>query len=196
MAHCGHPHLHVEVHGKLAESLDILRRGSFKVESFQNHAYGIKVSVFLQEIDRMPQLVNRERLSGVRVKNAVSLHFEPHGRRILEARRVREVYENLIVELAQVIDGVVERRVERLSPAHGFIESDPHQQRGFAGTVTSDDDSEVSQTETAMDRVLEQAERITFVEFLLIHNYSSSSAINPVPYFFTSSRCTSAGTGA
>src|SRR5262252_5551298 len=122
MAHCRHPHLDVEVDGKLSESLDILQCGSLEIESLQNHTDGTEVSVLLQEVDRMAELVNRERLAGIRMKNAITLHFEPHSGWIFKPRRVGEVYENLVIELAQVIDSVVERRVQRFSSAHRFVE--------------------------------------------------------------------------
>jgi hypothetical protein len=62
-----------------------------------------------------------------------------------------EVHEDLIVKLAQVIDGVVEGDVQDLSPAHGFIQRDPHEEGSLADAVTGDNDSDVSGAESAMD---------------------------------------------
>ena len=89
-----------------------------------------------------------------------------------------EVHEDLVVKLAHVIDGLVERDVQDLSPAHCIVESDPDEKGGFADAVAGNDDSDVPAAKSAVDRVFEQSQRIAFVEFLAIHGlllvYSSS----------------------
>src|SRR5262245_59586651 len=98
-----------------------------------------------------------------------------------------EVHENLVVKLAHVIEGLVEGDVQGLAAAHGVVQSDADKEGGLADTMAGDHHADVAAAEAAMNRVLEQPQRVPFVEFLAIHRYSSSSAIKPVPYFLTSS---------
>src|SRR5262245_60418607 len=102
-----------------------------------------------------------------------------------------EVHEDLVVEFTQVIDGFVERDVEDLAAAHCIVKSDSDEKGRFADAMAGDDDSDVAAAKSAVDRVFEQSQRVTFVKFLAIHVllllYSSSSATKPVPYFLTSS---------
>src|SRR5215468_1480911 len=95
-----------------------------------------------------------------------------------------EVHEDLVVKLAHMIDGFVERNVERLSSAHRVVESNPHKKRSFADAMARNDDSDIPAAKPAVDRVFEQSKRVAFVKFLPIHAYSSST---PRPQ--GSSRC-------
>ena len=122
----------------------------------------------------------------------IALHLEPLAGKVLEVRGMGKVHEDLVVKLSQVIDGLVERDVQGLSPAHCLVKSDPDEKGGFTDAVAGNDDSDVPAAKSAVDRVFEQSQRAAFVEFLAIHDvllvYSSSSATKPVPYFLTSSR--------
>src|SRR5207302_9776160 len=96
----GHPHLDVELSGESPESLHVRQRCPLEVEAFDDQASWIEVGILLQEADRVAQLVHRERLAGVSVNDAVSLHLEPLGRKILEVRGMGEVHKDLVVKLS------------------------------------------------------------------------------------------------
>src|SRR5947207_1394644 len=81
-----------------------------------------------------------------------------------------KVHEDLVVKLSYVIDGFVERDVQGFSPAHGFVQSDPHMNGGYADAMSGNDDSDVPAAQSAMDRVFEQSQRVALVEFLTIHS--------------------------
>src|SRR5215471_9882675 len=123
--------------------------------------------------------------------HAMAFHVQSRRGEILQARRVGEIHEDLIVKLPHVIDRLVERDVQHLAPANGVIDGDSHQKRRLAESMPGDDDSDISRAESSMDRVFEQPQWITFTEFFAVHNlylaYSSSSSTRPVPYFSTSS---------
>src|SRR5207247_6706195 len=86
-----------------------------------------------------------------------------------EVRGMGEVHEDLVVKLSYVIDGLVERDVQRLATAHGIVKSDPDEEGGFADTMAGNDDADVPAAKSAVDRVFEQSQRVAFVEFLAIH---------------------------
>src|SRR2546426_2883654 len=98
--HGGHPHLDIELRGELPERLHARQRRALEVEALEDQAGRIEVGILLQEVDRVAQLVDRERLARVSVDDAVSLHLEPLGRKVLEVRGMGEVHEDLVVKLS------------------------------------------------------------------------------------------------
>ena len=171
-----HPHLDVEIARELLKSLHVLHGCSFEVKALHNQAGGIKVGVLFQEVDRVAQLGNRERLAGISVNDAVALHLETCGSKVLELGGMSEVHENLVVKLPHVVDRLVERDVDGLAAPHCLIESDSDQKGGFADAVAGNDDSDLPTSKAPVNRVLEQSQRVAFVEFLAVHIDSSSIA--------------------
>src|SRR5262249_13954682 len=105
----------------------------------------------LQEVDRVSQLVNRKGLARIRVNNAVAFHVEAFAGQVLEMRGMGEVHEDLVVKLAHMIDRLIERDVERLSPAHCLVKSDPDEKCRFSDAMPRDEDSDVSAAKSAVD---------------------------------------------
>ena len=188
VCHGGHPHLDIELRGELPERLHARQRRALEVEALEDQAGRIEVGILLQEVDRVAQLVDGERLARVSVDYAVSLHLEPLGGKVLEVRGMGEVHKDLVVKLSYVIDGFVERDVQGLSPAHCLVKGDPDEKGGLADAMAGNDDSDVAAAKSAVDRMFEQSQRVAFVEFLAIHAvllvYSST-----IPRPRRSSRC-------
>src|SRR5262245_25874609 len=113
------------------------------------------MSILLQEVDRMTQLGDGERFSRVGMNHAVALHLEPLCGKILEVSGVGEVHKDLVVKLSHVVHRLIERHVERFTPPHRVVKSDPNKKRGFTNAMSGHDDSDVSTTKAAVDRVLE-----------------------------------------
>src|SRR5438093_10860750 len=151
----GHPHLDVELPGELPERLHLRQRRPLEVKTLEDQAGRIELGILFQKINRVAQLVDRERLAGISVDHTVALHLEPLDGNVLEMGGMGEVHEDLVVKLSYVTDGLVERDVQGLSPAHGIVKSDPDEERGFADAMAGDDDTDVLGTKSAVDRVIE-----------------------------------------
>jgi hypothetical protein len=83
---------------------------------------------------------------------------------------MRQVHEDFVVKLSNVIDGFVERDMQRFSAPHSVIERYPDQERSLADAVSGDDDSNVSAAKAAINRVFEESQWIAFVEFFSVHS--------------------------
>src|SRR5262249_26546656 len=138
--------------------------------AFNDDALRSELDILLQEFHRMPKFVDRERFSRIGMDHAVPLHFEPLGGKVLQLSGMGEVHKNLVVKLTQVIDSLVERDVKSFPAADCVVQSDPDKKRGFADAMPCDDDSDVAGAESAVDRVFEQSQRVSLVEFLGVHS--------------------------
>src|SRR5499427_11005354 len=119
------------------------------------------------------------------MNDPVALHLEPFGAEIFQVRGVREVHEDLVVKLSHMIDGLIERDMDSLPPAYRLVQRDADEEGCLADAVPGNHDSDVSGTESAVDRVFEQSQRVSFVELLAVHRFtprprgSSRSRISP-----------------
>src|SRR4029078_7435237 len=112
-------------------------------------------------------------------------------------RGAGEVEEDLVVVLAHASQGLAQGHVEHVLPAHQVVQGHPHQEGGLADAAAGHHRSDVSRSQAAPGRALEDAEGTPFTEFLgLHHGVYSSSLSRPVPYFLMSSSLTSPGPGA
>jgi hypothetical protein len=105
----------------------------------------------------VPQFVNRERFSRIRVNDAVAFHLEPFGWKIFEVRRMGEVHKDLVIKLSNVIDSFIERNMKNLSSAHCVVQSDANEKSSFADAVTRNNDADVAGAKPTMDRVFKQS---------------------------------------
>ena len=130
-----------------------------EIKAFEDQAVRIEVGILLQEVDRVTKLGDRERLARISVDDAVAFHLEPLGWKVVEMGGVGEVHEDLVVKLAHMIDGFIERNVQHFAAAHCVVKRDTDEKGGFADAMAGDDDSDVPAAESAVDRVFEQSQR-------------------------------------
>ena len=68
----------------------------------------IEAGILLQEVDRVPQLVDGKGLPRISVDDAIAFHLEPLRVKVLKVRGMGEVHEDFVVKLPDVVDGFVE----------------------------------------------------------------------------------------
>src|SRR5881394_3245769 len=106
----------------------------------------------------MAQLGDGESFARVSVNDSIAFHLETFCSEVFEMGGVSEVHENLVVKLPHMIDGLIKRDMDDLSPAHRVVQRDSDEKCGLADSVPGDNNADISRTEAAMDRVFEQAE--------------------------------------
>src|SRR5262249_10727992 len=77
MCYSGHPHFDLEFPGEFPQGLHVLQHCAIEVKAFENQTSRIEVGIFPQEVDRMAQLGDGERLACISVDYSVALHLEP-----------------------------------------------------------------------------------------------------------------------